>query len=164
VLAAALEILRTVYGNIEVIEAFASWALASDLAIGALEEIVIFVGVVAETFGRRTHCLADRSFGIVPTGVKSILRYLRIVFLVFLKFLLRHEHSPVIADQIAVFDVFVDMLCAASACRFANLHQYIIRTIVEWGIMRKGYLATNQALNPLASIPCPESILETGLF
>jgi hypothetical protein len=124
VLTAALEILRAVYGNIEVIEAFASWVLAFDLAIRTLEEIVIFVGVVAETFGRRTHCLADRSFGIVPTRVKSIRRYLRIVFLVFLKFLLRHEHSPVIADQIAILDVFVDMLCAAAAaCRFANLHQ-----------------------------------------
>lgn len=132
VLTAALEILRALYGDIVEIEAFASWALAFDPAIRTIEEIVIFVGVVAETFGRRTHCLADQSFVIVPTGVEPILRYLRIVFLVFLKLLLRHEHSPVIADQIAILDVFVNMPGAAAAYRFANLHDYIMGMIVEW--------------------------------
>jgi hypothetical protein len=126
VLTATFEVLRSIYWYVVEIETFTSWVLAFDLATSAIEEIVVFIGMIAETFGRGADCLAHQSFWVVPTRVKPILGYLAIVFLVLLELLLRHEHSPIIANQIAVFDVFVDMLgTAAAAGRLTDLHMNI---------------------------------------
>ena len=126
VFTATFEVLRSIYWYVVEIETFTSWILAFDLATGAIEEIVVFIGMIAETFGRGTDCLAHQSFWVVPTRVKPILGYLAIVFLVLLELLLRHEHSPIIANQIAVFDVFVDMLGTATAAgRLTDLHMNI---------------------------------------
>lgn len=57
-LAAALEVLRAVNGNIVKVSALAAWVLAFDLASSCFQEIVVFVCVVAEAFGTWTDCLA----------------------------------------------------------------------------------------------------------
>ena len=50
VFAGAFEVLAAVDGHIVVVEAFTALRLAFDFAVGALEVVVHFVGVVAETF------------------------------------------------------------------------------------------------------------------
>lgn len=50
VFATAFEILRAMDGDIREVYTFAPWSFAFNFAIGCFEVVMIFVGVVAETF------------------------------------------------------------------------------------------------------------------
>jgi hypothetical protein len=96
-LATTLEILRAINRNVVKVGTLASGSLAFDLAACALQEVMPLVGMVTETFGGRTYCLAAKSLRIVPTSVQSILCQLRVILLVVLELLLGHQYATIIA-------------------------------------------------------------------
>ena len=109
-LAAALEVLGAVDGNIKVVGALASCELALDLILAALEVVVGFVRVVAEALGRGADGLAAHLLGIIPGVVEPMLCLLRISLFVFCELLLRHHHAAVVPHQVTVLLVSVNVL------------------------------------------------------
>ena len=67
------------------------------------------VGVVAETFGRWSHIFAGQSFRVIEGGVYPISCFLCIIFPILVKLLLAHYETSIISNQIAIFNILIDM-------------------------------------------------------
>jgi hypothetical protein len=98
VFAGAFEVLGAVYRDVNVVEAFTVDLFAFDFIVRAVDEVVIFVGVIAETFRGRAYYFAGDSIWVIPSGIHPVLSNLCIIFLVVCELFLAHHHTSVLTN------------------------------------------------------------------
>lgn len=110
-LAYTLEILRSVNWQINIIGTFTSCCFTFQFVrLGLAKIIVIFIEMVAKTLGRRPNILARFTIGVRPCGIEPVFRECLMLFLILLKFLFWHHDPSIIANNIAILNVRIDML------------------------------------------------------